>query len=123
MLLHLGARTCTNSRQQMVTLRVAIVRWALDDQPGWVECLLTDVHGRHWFFLEKAPVVCSEDLRADTVYPRPGFFACQIIERRQDAAGKELLVVDTTVPWGIEATSGESRFEVHAEQVVVQLDA
>lgn len=99
-------------------LCVSIVRWGLDDQPGWVECLLVDAQGRPWFFFEKVPVVSHEDLRADTMYPRPGRIACDVIARRLDATNKEVLVVDTARPWGIESTSGETRFEVRPEQVV-----
>lgn len=106
------------SHEPSFELCVSIIRWALDDQPGWVECLLMDAHGRPWFFLEKAPVVSGEDLRADTMYPCPGRIACHVIERRVDASDKPVLVVDTARPWGIEATSGETRFDVRPDQVV-----
>lgn len=105
------------SQEHIFDLCVTIIRWGLDDQPGWVECLLVDAHGTPWFFLEKVPIVSQEDLRTDTMYPRPGRIACQVIDRRTDALGKEILVVDTAHPWGIESTTGETCFDVRPEQV------
>lgn len=103
----------------MTTLLVTIVRWVDDHQPGWVECHLTDAFGQSWVFIEKAPVVSDENLRADTRYPRVGTIACVLLDRTTDDKGREVFIVDTKTPWGIEATSGETRFEVHREQVVV----
>ncbi|HRI68618.1 MAG TPA: hypothetical protein PK156_30530, partial [Polyangium sp.] len=94
----------------MLALRVTIVRWVDDHQPGWVECQFTDAQDRTWVVIEKAPVISAEDLGPDTSFPRPGMITCQLVERR----GDEVLVVDTAIPWGIEATSGETRFEVRA---------
>lgn len=102
----------------MFALRVTIVRWVDDHQPGWVECQFTDAQDRTWVVIEKAPVISAEDLGPDTLYPRSGMITCELVERR----GPGLLVVDTAMPWGIEATSGETRFEVRAEQVVEQVD-
>lgn len=99
-------------------LRISIIRWADDSQPGWAECLLTDAQGKVWSFLEKAPVVSAEELDARSSYPRSGLIACRVLDRRNDEAGREFLLVDTATPWGIEATSGETQFEVFAEQLI-----
>jgi hypothetical protein len=106
------------SDKPFLGLHVSIARWTDDSQPGWVECLLTDARGKVWSFLEKAPVVSAEDLDARSSYPRSGLIACRVVERWIDEAGREMLRVDTSTPWGIEATSGETRFEVFAPQVV-----
>lgn len=106
----------------MLALLVTIVRWADDWQPGWVECHLMDAFDRRRVFIEKVPVVSREELHADTAYPRPGLIACTLIERRIAPTGREVLVVDTATPWGIESTTGETRFEVHPTQVVQEVD-
>jgi uncharacterized protein len=106
------------TRPRTLGIRISITRWVDDSQPGWVEGRLTDAHGRTFSFIEKAPVVSEEDLNARSEYPRQGHIAGSLIERRIDATGREILVIDTSRPWGIEATSGETHFEVCPEQVV-----
>jgi hypothetical protein len=46
----------------VANVRVEIVRYTDDHQPGFVECHLSDVAGRVWSFEEKVPVVTVEDL-------------------------------------------------------------
>jgi hypothetical protein len=101
----------------MVGVLAVIRRYVSDDQPGWVECALTDAHGKDWVFVEKVPVITAEPLDARSTYPRPVVLACEVVERRQDG-GREVVVVDTERPWGIAATTGETRFEVRPEQLV-----
>lgn len=101
----------------MVGVRVEICRYVESAFPGWVECRLTDIHGREWTFIAKVPIVSMEDLDADSAYPRPGIIGCRILERRAGPDAKEVVVVDTEVPWHIEATTGECRFEVRPEQL------
>lgn len=102
----------------MIGVRVTICRYMDGSQPGWVECRLVDGHGQEWSFVEKAPVVTAEGLDAGSPYPREGVIACEVIERRLDAGGREVAIIDTERPWGIEATSGQTRFEVRPEQIV-----
>jgi hypothetical protein len=101
----------------MVGVSIEIRRCVDDDQPGWVECWLTDAHGREWVFVEKAPVVSDEYLDSSSHYPRRGVIACEVIERRVAPDGDEVVVIDTGRPWGVEAMSGETRFEVRPEQL------
>jgi hypothetical protein len=102
----------------MIAVTVEICRYTDDSQPGWVECVLTDAAGRNWLFVEKVPVVSSEPLKANSKYPCQGVIACQIVERQQDDDGRERVVIDTDKPWGVESSSGETRFTVRAEQLV-----
>jgi hypothetical protein len=98
-------------------MRVEIVRYADDSFPGWVECCLTDAHGRRWSFVEKVPIVTTAHMDAATPYPQPGVIASQVVGRRQDG-GREVVAIDTERPWHIEATTGETQFEVGPEQVI-----
>jgi len=96
---------------------ITIVRFVRDDNPGWVECTLTDAHGRVFTFVEKVPVVSDELLAEDSLYPRAGVLGCTILARRTVPDGRELVTVDSQQPWGIEASTGESRFEVEAGRI------
>lgn len=128
--LFLGMDRGTNRCGSMLGLRVSIVRWVDDHQPGWVECHLTDYWDQSWVFVEKAPVVSAEDLGPETTYPRPGVIACELVERSFDAiwfwdhdqhfsvVDCMIVVVSTAVPWGVVATTGETRFSVRPGQVV-----
>ena len=102
----------------MIGVRVTICRYVDASQPGWVECRLVDRHGKDWSFVQKVPVVTTEDLDAGSPYPREGVIACEVIERRLDSSGREVAIIDTERPWAIEATSGQTRFEVQPEQLV-----
>lgn len=101
----------------MIGVRVEVRRFVDDGQPRWIECWLTDANGQEWTFVEKVPVVTIEELDAESSYPRLGTIACQIIERRIDADNREVVVIDTHEPWNVEATSGETRFIVRADQL------
>lgn len=101
----------------MLGVVIEIRRYVDDAQPGWVECGLTDAAGQSWLFIEKVPIVTTEDLDADSRYPRPGIIACQLVERRRED-GREVAVIDTELPWHVEATTGETRFVVSSEQLV-----
>jgi hypothetical protein len=102
----------------MVGVSITIHRFVDDSPPGWVECELIDAWNQEWTFIEKVPTVTSEDLNADSRYPARGVIACEVVERHLDASGREVLTIDTQLPWGFESTTGEVRFEVLAGQIV-----
>jgi hypothetical protein len=101
----------------MIGVQVQIVRFADDAQPGWVECHLLDAHGRCWSFLEKVPVVTTAPLDHQSHYPQPGIIACEVLAWHGGIAR-----IDTTRPWGIESTDGETQFEVQ-EFLLVDVEA
>ena len=102
----------------MKAVRVEIVRWVDDHQPGIVECRLTDRHGRAWAFIEKLPVVSNADLDGRSGYPQPGVIACEILNTRRDASGREFTVIDTERSWGIGSAENVIRFEVFTDDIV-----
>jgi hypothetical protein len=99
-------------------IRVTIERFTDESQPGWVECRFADAAGKSHLFEEKVPVVSYEDLDARSVYPRSGIIGCQVVGTRVAPEGRELVIVDTKQPWGIESKAGETRFEVLREQTI-----
>lgn len=98
-------------------LHVRIVRFVDQAQPGWVECELVDALGGIHCFVEKVPVVSRDDLRIDSVYPCDGTIACELADTWDDATGRQLMLVDTSLPWDIESIAGESCFTVSPTQV------
>jgi hypothetical protein len=99
--------------QPMIGLRVIITRCVGDEpQPGVVECEFSDAHGHRWTFVEKTAIVSAEYLNTPTSYPRPGVIACEIVLRTKDATGREIVLVDTEQPSGVESADGTTRFEV-----------
>ncbi len=102
----------------MIAVRVTITRFVDDSQPGWVECKLVDAWGREWSFIEKEPVVSLVALDASSNYPQPGVIGCLIVERKQDADGREVVTINTEKPWAIESTTGEHQFDVMPGQLI-----
>lgn len=96
---------------------VEILRYVDDWQPGWVECRLIDVRGQEWSFVEKVPVVTTDLLDASSDYPTRGVVACQVVNRRKEDS-REVVTIDTEFPWGVESTTGDTRFHVMPEQLV-----
>ena len=103
---------------RMLAIKATIVRFTDMDQPGWVECTFIDAMGVSHLFEEKVPVVTVEDLDAHSEYPRDGTIGCTLIDARLADDGRELITVDTELPWGIESKVGQTRFEVFRDQVL-----
>jgi hypothetical protein len=98
-------------------VKVVIRKYVDDAQPGFVECCLVDASGREWLFIEKVPVVTESNLDGDSAYPQPGCIACVVVARRRDETGREIASVSTETPWDVAATTGETSFEVLADQL------
>lgn len=102
----------------MQALRVTILRFVDDHQPGFVECTVHDAHGREHRFVEKAPVVSAEALGPDSTYPCAGVIACTVVDQLGEVA-----TVDLEHPWGVETTRGERLLRVKRERLVELDDA
>ena len=98
----------------MTGMKVTIVRYLSDDpQPGIVECQFQDANGRRWSFVEKTLVVRVEQLDALSNYPQRGVTGCKIVQRFSDAAGREVIRVNT-----VESVEGITQFDVLPELLV-----
>ena len=102
----------------MPRIPVEIVRFVDEHYPGFVECHLQDAHGHVHVFVEKVPIVTTESLRLNSSYPRPGAVECTVEEEYHDHAGRPLVAVSTELPWHVESSTGQTRFELLASQVV-----
>ena len=103
----------------MVGIGVLITKYiSLNPQPGIVECQLFDAYGNEWTFQDKTAIFASHSLDTDSDYPLPGAIACEVIKQWQDTNGREIVSIDTKRPWGVEAMTGESRFDVLQSQLI-----
>ncbi len=101
-------------------LTIQIERFVDEDQPGFVECSLMDAYGTGHLFVEKYPIVTTEELRSDSSYPRTGAIPCQIEHELGSPDGEKLVRVNTELPWHVESTTGAIQFVVHSDQVLIE---
>jgi hypothetical protein len=74
----------------MTCLRVDIVAFADESFPGFVRCAFADADGNRHTFIEKVPVVTTQDLWSDSNYPQPGMVPCVSVEKLRDDTGRAL---------------------------------
>lgn len=101
----------------MPSLSVSVVKFIDDHFPGFVECSLVDAHGQAHLFHEKVPVVSTERLGAESLYPRDGHLECRVREEWRGSDGQYTLRVSTDEPFHIESTTGKSEFVVASSAV------
>jgi hypothetical protein len=101
----------------MFAIRVDIIEWVDDVQPGVVACQLIDAWGHKHTFIEKLPIVTSDELDQHSTYPQPGWIACELVGRRHDAEGRTIITIDTEHPWHITSTDDITLFEILSTQL------
>lgn len=101
----------------MPTVSIQITRFVDEHFPGIVEFALKDALGNTHLFIEKAPIVSSENLYSASIYPCFGKIDCEIENEWRDEKGCLLFRINTDLPWHVESTTGESVFIVHATQI------
>jgi hypothetical protein len=103
---------------EMFGMKITILRYISDEpQPGIVECEFEDANGRCWSFVDKTAIVSAEQLDAQSTYPQMGMITVDVIGRGFNAAGQEVVRIDTE-RWGVETVEGTTRFEVLPESLV-----
>jgi hypothetical protein len=70
----------------MPCLRVEIVAFVDESFPGFVRCAFVDADGKRHTFIEKVPVVTTQELWRDSTYPQPGIVPCEGVEKVQDGS-------------------------------------
>ena len=102
----------------MDSLLVTVQRFVDDHFPGFVECTIVDSEGCEHQFVEKAPLLSTENLSIDSIFPQSGSIACVIKDEWIDGLGRKLVRVNTDHPWNVESVAGGTKFTVFDEQVV-----
>lgn len=101
----------------MFVIRVDIVAWVDDAQPGVVAARFLDAWGYEHTLIDKLPMFTAANLDQQSAYPQPGSLACALIERH-NVAGRAISIIDIDQPWQIESTTGTTRFEVLSEHLL-----
>jgi hypothetical protein len=101
----------------MPRVAVAILQVVDDDFPICVECELIDRFGKAWRFAEKLPVVEAET-SGNSLYPRPGGIACEVIDIARDEQGRAFARIDTEHPWHVQSVDEVTQFEVFVGQLI-----
>jgi hypothetical protein len=83
---------CTN----MPSLRVQIVRFVDDYQPGIVECQFRDADGQMHSIIGKQVCFSSVDLWWDSIYPQPGAVECRVLGSPSHRTVRITLAEETT---------------------------
>jgi hypothetical protein len=102
----------------MPELIVDIVRFIDEAQPGIAECVMTDASGAAHIFIDKVPIFTAANLTEYSSYPQRGTIACRVLRRRHEHDGREIVTVDTSDPWHVESTEGQTQFDVPASQLI-----
>lgn len=86
--------------------------------PWILECLLIDADGDEHRFIENEAILFAANLSSSTIYPQPAQLACVVLKRWTDETGRDLALISTTKPWGMESTTGATSFTVFGAQIV-----
>jgi hypothetical protein len=101
----------------MPAIKVLIVKYISNDQPGYVECIFRDAWNKEHIVHEKVPIITDKWLDADSNYPQEGVLDCKII-KEYDRNGRKIISVTTATPWGIETVEGIEKFDILEEILV-----
>ena len=102
----------------MIALKIKIIKFISDDQPGFVECSFFDALNKEHIVQDKVPIVTEKYLDADSEYPQDGIIACEIVKDWKDTNGRKIFRVNTSKPWGVDTIDGLTEFDVLEEQLV-----
>jgi hypothetical protein len=93
-------------------LKIKILSYIDDSQPGWLKCCFSDIYERVHYIEDKVPVITEMDLDEKSEYPRDGQVRCEIIRIKE-----KVVTVDISNPWSLEDENGETVFEVFSDQI------
>jgi hypothetical protein len=95
----------------MAEVKVTISKCVDMSQPIFVEFEFADCNGIKHIFVDKLPIVSAS---SDIELPCDGVLRCTIVSEND-----RTYIIDTSTPFDVESNSGESRFEVFKDQVVL----
>jgi hypothetical protein len=97
----------------MMFLVVDIIEYTYDDFPGFVHCKFIDVYGKEWNIHEKVPVVSTENITKNTILPKIGYVAGEILNEENG-----IVYFSTEKPYFIETEDGENKFYLFNNQII-----
>ncbi len=95
--------------EQVVGLvEVEILGVESEDFPVWIECKLTEFDGSEHRIIEKLPVLTEQELNTKKL-PTTLQIECTVLSIDQ-----EKVLIDLSMPLGIQSTEGVQKFVVHS---------
>ena len=92
----------------MGLVEVEILGVESEDFPIWIECRLTEFDGSEHRIIEKLPVLTEQKLNTDKL-PATLQIECTVLNIEQ-----EKVLIDLSMPNGIQSTEGVQKFVVHS---------
>jgi hypothetical protein len=102
-------------------VKVEILHYLEDCQPGIVEFKLTDAFGRNWYFVDKVSYLSDFTPEHNSVYPQQGSLPCKIRHRFVDGIGRNLVQIVVSEVFHLAAD--EYVFDVLANKIEHPVDA
>jgi hypothetical protein len=102
----------------MPEVKVNIVEYLDDSQPGWVKAILKDASGQEWTIEDKVPIFTERFLDRNSDYPQEGLLACTILETVDYASNGKVFRIEISNPVAVEEINGKTIFEVSEEQLI-----
>jgi hypothetical protein len=97
---------------------LTIIAFVDESFPGFVRCAFADANGSRHTFIEKFPVVTTEDLWNDSVYPQQGTVPCERVERLVGGTDHRLALVTIGVGDSMDSPGYAEQFLVRESQLM-----
>lgn len=102
----------------MTCLRVDIIAFVDESFPSFVRCAFIDADGKRHTFIEKVPVVTTQELWSDSTYPQPGVVPLEGIEKLQDGTHRGLARATIGAGYSMDSPGYSAHFIVLESQLV-----
>ncbi|MHA3788499.1 hypothetical protein ACX0HA_09840 [Flavobacterium hauense] len=101
----------------MKALKIKITKFIDAHQPGFVECTFIDAWNKKHIIHEKVPVVTTENLDTNSIYPVEGIVNCEIIKEYTDSNNRIIVTISTEKPWDISTIEDMNVFDILENQL------
>ena len=98
-------------------LKIKIIEFADNSQPGFVNCTFTDSFGQEYKIFDKVPVVTDEYLDENSDYPKDGIVSCVILDENPDKTNADIVQINIAEPLHISTVNDETIFFVYKNQL------
>ena len=99
-------------------MRVQIVRFLDEAQPGIVACTFRDAQHETHTIIDKLPIFTEARLWSDSEYPQPGLARCEVLERLVEGErGSQVARITIARPDHLESVTGISEFLVLESEI------
>ena len=102
----------------MRELKVQIIRFVDDCQPGVVECEFHDANMTLHRVIDNVPIFTDKTLWSNSEYPQPGTIRCEVLEMLSENVKPRLAKVTIDRPDGLKSTHGQTDFLINEPDLI-----